>query len=182
MRWQSLLILFLLVAPVIMQGQEKFVNYTDEKHHFSISYPESWQTLHIHSYIWSARSELTNTKDKFEDVVQIAEHPIHHSEHTKSEFDIANSYARKKISSLDKVSGSKVLAIEKAVFKDTPAVRIVYLTKNKMNHDIKVSELYVVHDKKIWVFSYTALQEDYDHWLPYVNKIWESFKFTATKK
>jgi len=182
MKWQNLFILFLLVIPAFVQGQEKFENYTDEKHNFSVSYPASWQVLHIHGYLWSARSELVNAKDKFEDLVQIAIHPLHHSEHTMREFDVANQYARKKITSIEKVPRSKIIAIEKAVYKDIPAVRIVYITKNKSEHEIKCSELYAVQNKKIWTFSYTALQEDYDHWTPYVNKIWDSFKFSATKK
>lgn len=182
MKWQNLFVLFFYLLPVFVQGQEKFENYTDDKHGFSISYPQSWQVIHVHGYVWSARSELSNVKDKFEDLVQIALHPLHHAEHSMKEFDLANQYARKKISTIEKVPNSKVLSIEKAVFKDLPAVHIVYITKNKMGHDIKCSELYTVHNKKIWTFIYTALREDYDHWMPYVNKIWDSFKFAATKK
>lgn len=179
MKKYLLLVIFL---PVFMLAQDKFEKYTDEKHGFSVSYPASWEIIHVHNYLWSARSELVNIKDKFEDLVQIAAHPIHSSEHNNKEFDIANHYARKKLSTIEKISGSKTIAIEKAVFKDIPAVRIVYLTKHKNGHEIKCSELYVVYDKKIWTFSYTALQEDYDHWMPYINKIWDSFKFNATKK
>jgi hypothetical protein len=168
--------------PAFIYAQEKFETFSDEKHNFSISYPSSWQIIHVHSYVWSARSELTNAKDKFEDLVQIASHSIHHTEYTMKEFDVANQYARKKLSAIEKISGSKTIAIEKAVFKDIPAVRIVYVTKSKAGHDIKCAELYVVQNKKIWTFSYTALQEDYDHWMPYVNKIWDSFKFSTTKK
>ncbi len=182
MKWQSIFIFFLGFLSAFVQAQEKFETYTDEKHNFSVNYPSSWQIIHVHGYVWSARSELTNAKDKFEDLVQIAAHPIHHSEHTLKEFDIANAYARKKLSSIEKIAGSKVLAVEKAVFKDIPAVRIVYLTKNKMGHEVKCSELYAVQNKKIWTFIYTALHDDYDHWMPYVNKIWDSFKFSATKK
>lgn len=182
MKWQKLFVFLLLIVPAFVQGQEKFETYTDEKHHFSVSYPASWQIIHIHNYVWSARSELVNTKDKFEDLVQIAAHPIHHSEHNMKEFDVANQHARKKLSSIEKIPSSKVVAVEKAVFKDIPAVRIVYITKNKTGHDIKCAELYAVYNKKIWTFSYTALQEDYDHWLPYINKVWDSFKFSATKK
>lgn len=182
MKWQNVFILFVIIIPAFVQAQEKFENYTDEKHSFSVSYPSSWEVIHVHGYVWSARSELTNTKDKFEDLVQIAAHPLHHSELGMKEFDVASQYARKKLNTIEKVSGSKTLAVEKAVFKDIPAVRIVYITKNKNGHEVKCSELYAVHNKKIWTFSYTALQEDYDHWMPYVNKIWDSFKFSATKK
>lgn len=182
MKWQKLFIWFLVSLPAFIQAQEKFETFTDEKHNFSVNYPSSWQIIHVHSYVWSARSELVNAKDKFEDLVQIASHPLHHTEHSMKEFEVANQYARKKLSSIEKVPGSKMIAIEKAVFKDIPAVRIVYLTKNKTGQEIKCSELYAVQNKKVWTFSYTALQEDYDHWMPYVNKIWDSFRFSVTKK
>ncbi|MDW8347700.1 MAG: PsbP-related protein [Bacteroidia bacterium] len=170
------------ILPTSIYGQDKFETYIDQKHGFSINYPANWQIIHVHNYLWSARSELINVKDKFEDIVQIAAHSLHHSEHNMQEAEIANVYAQKKLSSIEKIPGSKAISTEKVMFKDRPAVKIIYITKNKAGHQVKCSELYMVHQRKIWTFSYTALVEDYDHWLPYVNKMWESFKLSATKK
>ncbi|MCS7029545.1 MAG: PsbP-related protein [Bacteroidia bacterium] len=180
--YKVLLVVILSLISLSAHGQEKFETYTDKKHGFSINYPTSWQIVHMHNYIWTARSELINVKDKFEDMVHIAVHPVHHSEHHQEPFEIAKTYAQKKIATVQKVQGSKILAVNKKLFKEIPGTEISYITKNKAGHEIKCSEIYIMRDKKIWTFIYTASVEDYDHWIPYVDKIWDSFKFTATKK
>ncbi|MDW8345756.1 MAG: hypothetical protein RML94_02275, partial [Bacteroidia bacterium] len=69
-----LLLVFWLGLLYSTAAQDKFEDYTDDKHGFSLKYPTNWQIIHMHGYIWTARSELMNIKDKFEDMVQISTH------------------------------------------------------------------------------------------------------------
>lgn len=151
---------------------ENFSNYEQSNLRITIKYPQNWQRQDIDNFITKevvAFLSPQSGNDNFQEKVILSIEDYSGSlEQSKDDFT-------KEINQT--ISAVNIIETSSTTFAFKPAFQIIYKWKDEENNlDLKNLQIWTLKGNKAYILTYTAEEEDYDKFVPVVEKMIKTFE------
>ena len=162
---------FFILPNIINSNQiEDFSDYKDSDSEIAIKYPQSWQGQKTNNIftkeVVTFLSPLGDRDNFQEKVILSIEDYSGTLNQSKDDFT----------KEINKLSAVEIIETTPTTLAFRPALKTVYTWKNEeQNLNLKNLQIWTLKNNKAYIITYTAKQNDYDKFMPIVEKMIKTF-------
>jgi len=161
------------MSNVVSEPATDYLTYTSRKNKLSIKYPSSWNKLEgIQGTIIAFRRPKENNSEKFLENLNIVIEELSEKD-KKATLD---QYFKAGLAALKEIFPTlEVVSSFDTTLANNPARRNLYNYSVSGLH-LKLMQMFMIVNAKVYIISYTASEENYEKYLPTINAMIDSFK------
>ena len=162
---------WILSARKDKQPEIELSSYENQSQGFQVDYPQDWSKQNRDDFFATGViffSPLVDDADRFKEKVSVL------VENMPSDSSLP-AYTEESLAEIRKLSDPDVGEAQKITLGTDEARQIVYRGEEN-GSPVQRMQVWSVNDDRVYVLTYTAIPEDYDRYLPTVEKMIESFE------
>ncbi len=151
----------------------QFLSYQDQDYDLEINYPEDWQQQQINDFLIPGVifiSPLEDEQDLFQENVSISIESL-------LEESSLQTYTAESVAEIKRIDPF-VPPPEKTYLGKHESRKITYESKNRRGLEVTRTQIWTVSEGKAYILTYTAEPEQYQNFMPIVERMIESFKLS----